>query len=583
MDTLFSDLAREMMFRSDFAFIPWLDDISIIELECLTASNHAAAAIVDNVQLTTEMTCADGVALSLTKHFDALALLCANDRWHRVLRELLDISGKLARAMALLVVVFAVVTGAGRLNLLPIQFVAMNRRDADLMVILTVTAMVVVLFSFLNLQSFMHSGSSLGARRPQSAAAFYGFGISGAIIGFSTARLDISSYWNVVIGVLFGIALESIVRARRRQEYTRLFFDLVPAHMRYPDYFGDILEQLYENMARSTAQSGRRFVEPLHKRAFINYSRSSPWCGNISTQIADLLRSQGAYVYLDTQSLRPGYSWKHQIRRAIDDVNVFIIVLDEAACHRDWIAAEFVAAYAKKIKTGVPEIFVIHQPELNFAGLQGSYAAKIFSEIIHRPAVAVPERMRFKLAAYSEDKLRDIGTAIRFYPISGTIGFGNPIVNTLVGTIIGFAVSVLLPLRVLGLSLLAIPLLQFFGKFTLGDFLFRHGALVAPIAVSCAVEFGACLRLAVSNFSELKRADPQFEPGYVEVAAGAGFAAVLACCLPMITLRGACVAMLAFYGGIVLADYYSICMRTFRTMDYSREGIAKLRDRLRKG
>jgi hypothetical protein len=135
---------------------------------------------------------------------------------------------------------------------------------------------------------------------------------------------------------------------------------------------------------------------------------------------------------------------------------------------------------------------------------------------------------------------------------------------------------------VLGLPLLAIPLLQFFGKFDLGEVLLRHGALVAPIAVSCAFEFGACLRLAVSTFSEIKRADPQFA-GYVEVAAGAGFTAVLACCLPMITLQGACAAMLAFYGGIILADYYCISMRTFRTMDYSREGIAKLRERLRKG
>jgi uncharacterized membrane protein YvlD (DUF360 family) len=525
------ELIGAMSFRSDLIVIPWLDGLTISELESAATDKRVAAEIVDNIQLVAEMETVDGVAALLEDHLKAREVLRAADRWEGILRGLVRDAGRAARMVALAAVAFGVLSGAAELKLLPIRFVSLGRTDDDLMVILNVAALVVIFFSVLNLYTFMRGGGELRKRTLQSTIAFSCFCWAGYFAYISMRGLVTDSLANIVIGVLFGISLESITRAGRRTKPRFMHFAMAPVRMKYRDQFDDMLSALYDYVARCWIRNGRRFFEPMHKRAFISYSRSSAWSRGVAARTAEHLRGQGVYVYLDRLSLQPGYSWQRQIQRAIEGANVFVIVLDKAACDREWIAAEFLTAYARRIASGVPEIFIVRAPDLDFAKLEGSPSADLFFEITQKLAGKTPDRMRVRLETYSDESLHDLCAEISTFPISGAIG---RLANMLAPPIMAILTIPLLLLMVLGLLLLAA--LPFFMGFGVAGMFLQHAGFITPIAVFCALEIGACLRSAVSSFSELKRSGYGSGPGYIKLGAAVGFGMPLAYiashCLP---------------------------------------------------
>ena len=138
--------------------------------------------------------------------------------------------------------------------------------------------------------------------------------------------------------------------------------------------------------------------------------------------MAATLQQLGAFVFLDRSSLRPGRSWKQQLRSAIMDSNVFVVIMDANAARRAWIVAEFMTAYRIKVVKRSPEIFVIHPADMDFSAAS-TPASALFNELMVLPSRPIPNWMRSRMAAFDHDTALAMCRAIRNYPISGVLGF----------------------------------------------------------------------------------------------------------------------------------------------------------------
>jgi len=120
-------------------------------------------------------------------------------------------------------------------------------------------------------------------------------------------------------------------------------------------------------------------------------------------------------------------------------------------------------------------------------------------------------------------------------------------------------------------GLLLLAALPFFMGFGVAGMFLQHAGFITPIAVFCALEIGACLRSAVSSFSELKRSGYGSGPGYIKLGAAVGFGMPLAYCVPLLTLQGICFVVLALYAGTVITNNYCVVMQNYRLARWSED------------
>ncbi len=588
MDGLLWSLVRETACRSDFCVIPWLDGITCAELEAAAVESRVAAYIVDNIQITSEMESVQELIASVINHLNALESLRATDRWDKVTRYIADDLGKGARAFEFLLLAAALFASASILHILPITILETKPEDHDILVIFSVMALTISAIWHLDLRTLMLAGKDLAARWPRSIISYQLTGMCAFFLCYSLFKTALVTPRGAMVrltsdalaGVLLGFTFESLVRVGRRARYSNLLFDLIPFYLSHPAKGRDVLGLLYDNIARFSALPGRRFLEPPHKRAFISYSRSSLWCRDTASRVSDYLRGQGVHIFLDRVSMTPGQSWKRQIRHAIEDSNVFIIVLDGSAYQRNWIIAEFATAYNRKIETGTPELFVIHSDGLTFNGADVSPVARLFSELAVQPSVRIPQRMRFRLSAVRGDNLKEICTAIRWFRISGAAG---PILNKLFMSSLTHTAGFFVLIAYLGMFLNIFIPLDMFGSFDLSRWSRIGNGVREPLVLFCALEIGVCIRLAVSSFSKADRLDKSMKfQGYYELASGSGFAVVVASWLGSLSLIGKCLMPVGFYLGMVVANMYVVLMRTYRSTSWSDDELAKIGRGVRK-
>lgn len=564
LSEMFAEVARlpiaTMTDRDDFCVFPWLCGVTMVELnELALQGNPLAISLVDNIHLDLTMESLPGLMKIIRCYLDKVEMLRSLSFFERLSIGIGRVFGKVAAGLSYIVVLMALAMSVVLWMRIPIGIPLTQGvvREASAIVILA--AVSIIGLRFQRLFGLLRGSPELQHNYPGFAVEFYAIGGAGLVLSLAGASLSMGSgLGTLVAGFGLGFMLVSLEHTGQRARIRRIPFASLPQAIVQET----ILPRLYDTMTETMVSTGIPFFEAVHKRVFISYSRSSAWSSESASQIAAALQSLGAYVFLDRPSLRPGLPWKRQIRWAIDSSNVFVVVLDEVASRREWIAAEFVAAYYNKIVKGTPEIFIVHPKEIDFTKLN-SPAGLFFAELIVRPSRAIPERMRSRMTAYNTQICAEICSAIWSYPIAGSFGVtANLIISLIVALlvpVVGFACY-------LGLPLMLIHLLAIQDKIASPlALLAAHSEMAVPVAaVTLAFTGGFSLRCALRSFADIRRSDYSYTPGYLELIETAAFFVGLCLCAPWLSLKEVCLVILSVFFGLELGNYFTLCMRTWK-------------------
>ncbi len=398
-----------------FLVIPWLYHISLGDLKQTAMHGcETAASLLDTIHIGDELQDVSEVVKAVQKYIEGifrLRLAAWFGRGQRIVSLTFGyLTGFIVYALGSLMFLVAIVKsqitpGFSRyeawINLIP----------GDVMMMLISGLTIVFAVQIIQLWRLKLCGSSMTVLYPSAEIEFR---ITGA--GVLSASLLIHHYEsfmnvkNMLVGAGFGLLALSLFRGGCRAKMTPLLFSQVPTELKNRS----LLPDLYKRMAYCIAHPGRRFLSIPPTRCFVSYSKSSQWCAETAENLMRNLRGKGAQVFLDRHSLIKGRSWKTQIQEALDNVNVFIIVLDETACKREWVVAEFVHTYLNKMRDASPEMVIVHPCGMDFSALENDRPnTRFFSEIIVQPSVRIPDWMRMKMAEFSPSTVDAMCTAIR--------------------------------------------------------------------------------------------------------------------------------------------------------------------------
>ena len=545
--------------RDDFSVFPWLrDDLSIAELkELAEQGNPLAISLVENIQLDPSMESLPGLIAAVRTYLDNLETLRAFSVFEKLSIAIIKVFGRTAAWVSFGVVLGAL--GASVIARLTKPFeIHFSRPDLrDFSVILVFAAICILLFKSHSLFSLLRCGPELVQSYPRFWAESISVSVAGLAIGLLGAPVARGCHKKtILVGVALGVMLVAFVRKGRRARLQTLPFAELPQLLAQRT----LLSHLYDLMAENTVNTGMPLFEPVCKRAFISYSRSSVWSSRVADEMTASLRHLGAFVFLDRPSLRLGLSWKRQLRWAIVNSNVFIVVLDENAARREWIAAEFAAAYRSKIVKRTPEIFVIHPKGMDFSGADTPTGA-FFAEIMVQPSRAIPRWMRSRMAPYDTESRGTLCRAIWSYPTAGTLGV---VANALLAFSTSVIVPVLLFASMLGLPLLGVHAMVMEGRVSPSTLFASHSDLAITFGFTSALMGGFCLRSALRSFADVRRSDYSYVPGPLELLEAMAFFGAFVLCLPWLHLMDAPLVSLAVFFGVEWGNYYALCVRTWK-------------------
>lgn len=163
------------------------------------------------------------------------------------------------------------------------------------------------------------------------------------------------------LGLAVGVLLDSMCRSGRQAR--RQVIDLEALMERVTDPgLGD---------AKTTVLQGdplNPFSCPLlpapSVRVFISYTPSSAKGSRLAAALHRGLKEVGAAPFLDRASIPIGASWRRALNHHLGECDAFVCILDEKSVHREWVAAELLAALEAHRLTGTPEIFILMDPAI---------------------------------------------------------------------------------------------------------------------------------------------------------------------------------------------------------------------------
>jgi hypothetical protein len=548
--------------REYLAVFPWLKDVSLDEFKALAEQgNPLATAFVENIHLDPSMESLDAligmICLHVENHAKVLRTLGLFQRLSvAVTREI----GRMASIASLLIIlhalwtamiVFVILRGT-IVDRIPFHFPpAPQQGQFPISAVLALASIPIAFFRFQCLDDLRKCGPNLARDYSPLAVEMLAVEGGGIAIGLSAFFLA----WNcdakaIIFGVGLGIMLVALSRKGSRSRVHSIPFADFPKILPH----GLLLSWLYGRMAGAVVNTGRPLFEPFHKRVFISYARSSPWSVGVAEKAIDRLRKTGAFVFQDRFSLQPGRSWKGQLRSAICNSNVFVIVLDGKCSHREWIAAEFAAAFWIKMVKRTPEIFVIHPPGVNFSDLT-TPAGAFFKELLVEPSRPIPEWMRSHMGACDADNFARMCSDIRDYRITGPFGFlGNRILFQVL--------RVVVPLCVIA-QMLSIPVLL--GIALKREALANHVAFAALLSLASSFLCGFSIRDALFLVVEgIERKDFSHWPGLMGLLITIVFVSLVAICLPLLGLMDLLLLVPALFLGWECASFVAIATRTWK-------------------
>lgn len=541
--------------RDDFCVFPLLLGVTVAELRVLAAQqNDLAATLLENIHLDTSMESLAGVVRIIEKYLAQIETLKAFSRFERLSCTIAQIAGKGAVGLSCAAVLAALVVS------LLLQKIVTGGATAlepfgRAAAILTWTAVSILALHQYHLLRLFADYPHVQVDYPRIRSDVLSTSAIGGLLTLEGLALH-QTLEPVLIGLGIGIALMSTVRAGRRAQNLNSRLAEIPGAIAD----GTMLPQLYEEMTGTILSTGIPLFEPFHKRIFISYSSASPWSSTVAVHVAELLRTSGAKVFLDQPSLRSGFSWKKQLRWAIDNANVFIAVLDQVAVRREWVAAEFATALRNKALKRTPEIFVVHPKDMDFSATSNP-ASAFFADVLVRPSHPIPEWMRSKLAAYDTSTCTAMCKAIRTFPL--TAEFGVP-ANLAIGLAVNLLVIVAGFASNLALPLLGVVLLSTGGIAELTTLVCARTGAMLPASAVLALLGGYSVRSAVRCFAEIRRSAYAYTPGYLELVEALVFFGGAWVCFPSLSLTDWCVLGLMIFFGIELGNVFAVCMRSWK-------------------
>ena len=472
--------ALEYFTRADtFCIVPWLKNVTVENIEfAAKRGNVAAEFLLDTVHINDRLVTSSDVTETLVKCCNNMHDLLIAEKWEMMTSRIAVILGYIALtvlyATAILVYVVAFFKDGTVKGPDFIEAIIRNVRT-DVMNCVSVSIISAFSIYFLQLLRLKLRGSRLASYYPHMKVEFQPVLFLCAGAAFLIYQLEMLPDTKIIfIGVGIGISIIGLFRAGCRAKMGPLSFVEIPKAIRSRT----LLQVLYARMATCIAHTGVPFLTPLHSRIFISYSHSSGWCQSTAHRLADMIRKKGGYVFLDWQLLEAGFSWKAQLKQALNSSNVFVIVLDEQACQREWVSAEFSHAYLQKMLTASPEIVIIHPPHIDFSKLDVNFPNSwFFSEIVVQPLMNIPDWMRMKMATFEESTSDAMCTAIRFRHLYSSKW------ERFVGLLRVLRLLLIVPLQ------MTLAILSPFGVILLGILLFSDGSHgIASVLLKYCIE-----------------------------------------------------------------------------------------------
>ena len=391
--------------KSDaFFIIPWIKGMSVEDLKKHSQKgNDIAATLLENVHISEKQTSCTHVAEVLRKCCENAYGLYISTMYREISRKFTVLLGYISVTTLFLTAIFIFIAAFFKDKKIqgpPFIETWVEYVPADVMTCIILSILTAFTIYFWQLLQLKLCGSRFESFYPKMKLEFqpvFFLSFSGVFLLYqSKFTLDWKS---ICIGIGFGILVMSLFRAGCRAKMGPFTFEDMPKVLQEKT----LLRQLYVRMAKVIAHTGKPFLQPKHNRVFVSYSASSKWCADTAERLVDILQKKGSHVFFDRRGLVPGQSWKAQLQKALNRVNVFIIVLDEVACQRKWVISEFSYAYLNKMLIRAPEMFIIHPPQMDFSKLDRLHPNTwFFSEIIVRPGENIPNWMKMKMAAFEE-------------------------------------------------------------------------------------------------------------------------------------------------------------------------------------
>ncbi len=252
-------------------------------------------------------------------------------------------------------------------------------------------------------------------------------------------------------------------------------------------------------------------------QVFISYTRASPWSRAVAGDLHRQLSAAGCLSFLDKEGIGQGSDWRRQLNESIADANVFVCVLDRRALRQKWVAAELITALAGQRLTGLPDVIVLTDPEMQAPGRAA--ALPVFQHLLAleeeaagdgRPRVvaATPGAL---LALRQSLRPRTYRTAAILPPFLAHL----LLLPTVPAAALGVFATLLGPLALL------LGVLDSWQRIDAGAWLASLG-LRAPATILCGYLAGFGARLALASFLEVRHEHPR-ALGTLHLAAAGGF------------------------------------------------------------
>lgn len=237
----------------------------------------------------------------------------------------------------------------------------------------------------------------------------FAFTFVGAPIFLSSVRIKAPVAW-IVLGVVLGAMLDGARRAGLRAKRERRPVDpqsVARKHGRLPKHLRE--------------QAGPAWLNPLRcplfpartPKVFISYTRSSAWARRVAGSLAKYLSGMKVRAFLDQQDIPAGVSWRRALNHHLSRATAFVCLADSQSVERVWPAAEMEAALAGKHLIGLPQIIVLKEPNLPYAGKDTWSWLPAFRETVKSNGGSVAEGQP-RVFVYSEAE--PLAVAYAFHP-----------------------------------------------------------------------------------------------------------------------------------------------------------------------
>lgn len=407
LDELFSYASS----HSEIMVLPWLKGITVAQLEQMAYHDSpVAVSIVENVHLDASLEQPQGVVDAIKRHLGSF--------WLR--EEETFFRGRARRFMRLLEIAAWVVIAALCVLVQAKYSVGTKPSSAwarwiiwpDSVSVLGIAAFAVVSFDLMWRSIFAVSGIILG--RAIRAMRWVAFAFVGYSFWFWDSRIGVTSWINhdwdlLLLGGGIGAVLVALMRDGSRARF-QVDFARIPLLLEKREAVGDF----FKWAMRKFCFSSSIMLPTACSSYFVSYSRSSPWCVNTAQELSASLKSMNTRVFLDREALQAGDAWKARIESSLNEIDIFVHIIDEQASKKKWVIAEFLTALLGAAARKSPAIVILHPPDFKPLEASGNQFAMVFSGILQEVKTRNMWWLKTHLFAYTPANSEQICAYLRY-------------------------------------------------------------------------------------------------------------------------------------------------------------------------